>query len=139
MVLGLALPIWLDPTKVFLLSVGYTLVIAVIFVYVIANIAVIKYYWTEGRAEWNWILHFVFPVGTSAVLIYSLYKSFYPALPHPYNWAPYLAGGWLVLGIVVLVVMKLRGNEEWLTKAGDVIGERAETEQELQTAHRHAL
>ncbi len=73
------------------------------------------------------------------MLIYSLYKSFYPAPPHPYNWSPYLAGGWLVLGIVVLVVMKLRGNEDWLTKAGDVIGERAETEQELQTAHRHAL
>ena len=139
MILGLALPLWLDPLKIFLLSIGYTLVLAVIFVYVIANVAVIKYYWTEGRSEWNWILHFIFPVGTSAVLIYSVYKAFWPLPASPYNWSPFLAGGWLLLGVLVLVMMKMRGNETWLARAGDVIGERAETAQEIQTTHRHAL
>ncbi|HEY3764469.1 MAG TPA: APC family permease [Gaiellales bacterium] len=139
MALGLVLPVILDPTKVFLLSIGYTLVLAVIFVYVIANIAVIKYYWTEARAEWNWIYHLIFPVGTSAVLIYSVYKAFWPLPAHPYYWSPFIAGGWLVLGVIVLLVMNSRGDQTWMARAGEVIGERVETAEELATQHPHAL
>jgi amino acid transporter len=139
MALGLLLPLILDPTKVFLLSIGYTLVLAVIFVYVIANIAVIKYYWTEARSEWNWIYHLIFPVGTSLVLIYSVYKAFWPLPAHPYYWSPFIAAGWLILGIVVMLVMTARGDKTWLHRAGEVIGERPETPEELATQHRHAL
>jgi amino acid transporter len=137
--LGLALPLWLNPLEVFLLSIGYTLVLAVIFVYVIANVAVIVYYWREARDEFNWLFHFIFPVGTSLVLIYSVYKAFYPLPVHPYNWSPFIAGGWLIVGVVILLVMRARGNEAWLKKAGDVIGERIETPEEVAVQHPHAL
>jgi hypothetical protein len=40
-------------------------------IYVVANLGVVLYYWREQRAHFNWILHFIFPVGTSVVLIYS--------------------------------------------------------------------
>ena len=68
------------------------LVIAVIFIYVVANLGVVRYYWREERAKFNWILHGVFPVGTSAILIYSLYKSFSPCPARPYNWSPVIVG-----------------------------------------------
>ena len=51
------------PAEVFILTVGYMLVIAVIFVYVIANVGVISYFWRKRRDEFNWILHFIFPIG----------------------------------------------------------------------------
>ncbi len=77
------------------------------------------------------MFHFIFPVGTSLVLIYSVYKAFYPLPVHPYNWSPFIAGGWLIAGVVILLVMRARGNEAWLKKAGDVIGERIETPRRL--------
>ena len=127
MALGLLLPLFLNPTEVFLLTVGYTLVIAVICVYVIANVAVVVYYWREAREEFNWILHFIFPVGTSIVLIYSVYKAFYPLPVYPYNWSPFIVAAWLIIGIIVVIGMNQRGNKDWLTKAGAIIDERIES------------
>ena len=139
MALGLILPLLLNPLEVFLLTVGYTLVLAVIFVYVIANVAVVVYYWREARSEFNWILHFVFPIGTSAVLIYSVYKAFYPLPVYPYNWSPFIVIAWLILGIGVILLMNQRGNKDWLKKAGAIIEERPETPTELAHQHPHAL
>ena len=95
---GSCAPQWIGPANAFILSVGYMLVIAVIFVYIIANVGVILYFWTKRRDEFNWILHFVFPVGTSIVLLYSLDKSFNPLPAYPGNWAPWLVIGWFVAG-----------------------------------------
>jgi hypothetical protein len=75
-------------------------------------------------------------VGTSAVLIYSLYRSFKPFPVHPYNWSPFIVGAWLLIGIAILVVLRARGNEQWLAKAGAAITERPETADELE--HRPA-
>ncbi len=70
----------------FILTLGFVLVIAVIFVYVVANLGVVCVLTgASGATEFNWFLHFIFPVGTSIVLIYSLYKSFNPFPAHPYN------------------------------------------------------
>jgi amino acid transporter len=135
-VLGLLGAWWLGADKLFILLLGFVLVIAVIFIYVAANIGVVRYYWREDRAHFNWILHFIFPVGTSAVLLYSLYRSFSPFPAHPYNWSPFIVGAWLLIGIVILAVLRARGNEQWLTKAGAAISERPETAEELQ--HRPA-
>jgi amino acid transporter len=135
--LGLvAAAIW-GPDKIFVLTVGFVLVIGVIFVYVMANLGVVLYYWRERRQEFNWILHFVFPVGTSLILIYSLYASFNPFPASPYNLSPFIVGAWLIVGIGILIGLKLRGNEEWLQKAGEIVGERRETPEEL--AHRSAI
>jgi len=129
-VLGLLGAWWLGPTKLFILTLGFVLVIAVIVIYVAANIGVVRYYWREQRAAFNWLLHFVFPVGTSAVLIYSLYKSFSPFPVHPYNWSPFIVGVWLLIGIGILAVLRWRGNEGWLEKASAIVEERPETEEE---------
>jgi amino acid transporter len=135
-VLGLLVAWWLGPDKLFILLLGFVLVIAVIFIYVAANIGVVRYYWREDRANFNWILHFVFPVGTSVVLLYSLYRSFKPFPVHPYNWSPFIVGAWLLIGIAILVVLRARGNEGWLAKAGAAITERPETAEEME--HRPA-
>ena len=40
-------------------------------------------------------------------------------------------------GIGILIALRLRGNEEWLQRAGEIVGERRETPEEL--AHRSAI
>ena len=64
--------IWNSQVAFFLLS-GLVLVIGVAFVYLMANVGVIVYYWRERRAEFNWLWHFILPVVSSLVLIYALY------------------------------------------------------------------
>jgi amino acid transporter len=112
--------VW-DPQTGFFLATGLLLVLAVSFAYLMANLAVFLFYWREKRDEFNWILHFVFPVLSSAVLLYAIYKSF--PLVSPFDVAPFVAGAWLVIGIVILIALRARGREDWLDKAGQSIGE----------------
>jgi amino acid transporter len=133
--LGFVLPAWLGPMEFFVFSLGFVLVLAVILIYIAANIGVVKYYWTQARSEFNWLLHFIFPVGTSLVLIYSVYASFVP-LPAGLNgWSPVVVAIWLLLGIIILAWMKASGNESWLSKAAEIIVEREETAAERKAAH----
>ena len=118
LILGLIL---FSPDVAFFFFVGLVLVLGVTVAYLLANLGVFLFYWREKRDEFNWILHFVFPLVSSAVLIYAIYKSF--PQPDPYVWAPALDGAWLLIGILILVYLRSRGHEEWLEKAGASIGE----------------
>jgi amino acid transporter len=133
MAMGLALGVgfYLGPDVTFFFLVGLTLVLAVIFVYTMANLGVFLYYWRERRSEFNWFFHFLLPFCTAGVLAYSVVKSFQPFPPEPYKYAPAIVGGWMLLGIAVLIYLKVKGKEEWLGKAGDIVEERVETPEEL--------
>jgi amino acid transporter len=101
---------------------GLILVLGVTFVYVFANIAVFMFYRGERKAEFNILLHLVFPLVGTLVLLYAVYKSF-PAPEGPYGMAPFIDGAWFLIGIGLLVYLHQRGKDEWLIKAGQAIGE----------------
>jgi presenilin-like A22 family membrane protease len=125
MVLNLAAGVYVGfvwgPQTGFYLITGLLLVLAVSVAYIMANLAVFLFYWNQMRSDFNWILHFVFPIASTGVLLYAIWKSF--PLSTPYDLAPIINGAWLLIGIVILVVLYFRGNEEWLNKAGASIGE----------------
>jgi len=124
--LGLVVPALMGPWPFFIFLIAYVLVLGVIFVYVAANIGVVVYYWTKARSEFNWILHFIFPIGTSLILIYSIYAAFVPLPAAPNNWTPLAAAIWLILGVIILIAMKASGKETWLVKAAAIVAEREE-------------
>jgi amino acid transporter len=113
----------------FFLIDGLILVIGVTFVYIMANIGVFMFYRGEHKAEFNWLLHFIFPLFSSIVLVLAIYFTFFPpegygsAPAAPYNMAPLIDLVWFLLGVGVLVYLRARGQEEWLRNAGDAIGE----------------
>jgi len=121
MAVGLYVGFVFGPDIGFFLMTGLILVLAVSFAYVAANFAVMRLYWTEHRSEFNWILHVVFPIVSTLVLLYAIYKSF--PLATPFDLAPIVDGLWLVIGIVLLFVLRARGNEDWLRRAGESIAE----------------
>ncbi len=123
LVAGIGVGAWIGADKSFFLVDGLVLVLAVLFVYVMANAAVFAYYFRQRRSDFNIILHVLFPLISTAALIYALVYSFIPFPASPYKYAPLIDGLWLVLGIVVLVVMRVRGSEEWLLTAGASLGE----------------
>ena len=109
------------PDTGFFLMTGLILVLAVSVAYIAANVAVFRLYWTEYRSEFNVILHVVFPVASTLVLLYAIYKSF--PLSSPYDLAPPVDALWFLIGVVILVVLYFRGNEDWLAKAGESIAD----------------
>jgi amino acid transporter len=121
LVAGLYVGYVFQPDTGFFLVTGLMLVLAVSVAYILANAAVFRFYWTEHRSEFNWILHAVFPVVSTLVLLYAIYKSF--PLTTPFDLAPIVDGVWLVVGIVILLALRARGNETWLAKAGESIAE----------------
>jgi len=129
--LGLGVGLAIGPDVSFYLLVGLTLVLAIVFIYIVSNIGMGLYYWRERRAEFNWFLHFLLPLVTSAVLAYSVVKSFTPFPAAPYAYAPEIVGGWMLVGIGVLYWLHRTGRTEWLTKAGAIVSERPETPEEL--------
>ena len=128
LVTGLAVGAWIGAEKDFLLVDGLVLVMAVLFVYVMANVAVFAYYLWQRRSDFNIFLHVIFPLISTGALIYALVYSFIPFPASPYKWAPLIDGIWLALGIAVLAVMWFRGNDAWLLTAGAALGEEKDTD-----------
>jgi amino acid transporter len=94
-----------------------TITLGLILMYILANIAVIKYYLTVKRAEFNPLLHIVLPIVASIAVGYVGYKSVNPLPDPPVKYAPLILVGWLVLGALLLFWQNARGNKEWLAKA----------------------
>lgn len=99
------------------------LTLGLILTYVAINVGVILHYWRAAREEFNIFLHVLSPVVASAVMLWVGYKSVVPLPPAPSRYAPYVMGGWLLIGLVILLYLRLRGNERWLEQAGRAMGE----------------
>jgi len=132
-VLGLVGAGLMGPWPLFIFLLGFVLVLGVIFVYVAANIGVTVYYWTKARDEFSWIKHGLFPIGTSLVLIYSIYAAFVPLPAPPNDWSILVVALWLVAGIVILFAMKAIGKADWLARASAIVAEQEDT------MHQHPL
>jgi amino acid transporter len=109
--------IW-GATNVFL-SWANAITIGLVAMYFLANIAVVKYYLTEGRSQFNPILHLVVPVVAAAAGVLVIWKSYF---------SPYTSTGpvfWglmsfiviLALTILTLVYLRVRGQEDWMHRA----------------------
>jgi|SRR5579875_243644 amino acid transporter len=114
---GLGVGFALNASRSYLLTNGLVLVLAVLYIYVSANVAVAFFYLRYRRDEFNWLLHIGFPAFSTAALVYVTIKSFQPFPSFPYNYAPLIDGIWLAIGVVILAVLWLRGKDDWLAKA----------------------
>ena len=129
LVAALVVGLWLGPDVSFYLIDGLILVIGVTVVYLMGNLAVWMFYRGEHRAEFNWLLHLVFPLVSSIGLILAIWFTFFPPAGFgsppsaPYNYAPILDAAWFLLGVIILYWMRARGREEWLLNAGEAVGE----------------
>ena len=64
----------------------------------------------SGRAEFNPVLHFVFPVLSTLSLMWVAYQSIVPLPDAPLRYAPILVGAWLVAGVVLLLTVRRASN-----------------------------
>ena len=93
--------------------------IGLVFMYLLCNIGVVKYYLTEGRAQFNPLLHVVVPVIASAAGILVVWKSYFSPFTStgPVFWGLMTFVVVLVLTVVILVYLKVTGQEDWMRRA----------------------
>lgn len=128
-VVGLGLGWWIGPEMEFEFM-GTLLTFALILIFSAANLGVFLYYFRERRDEFHIVLHAVFPLLGTLALFFVAFSSLRPWPPSPIGYTPLVVAIWLALGMVVLLVMKLVGKEDWLIEAGRVVEERVETAEE---------
>jgi len=75
--------------------------VVVIIVYMLVMAGSIRYYLTEKRAQFNPLLHLVFPVGGIVLFAFPLYYQYFPLPPYPIRYAVWVALGWVIAGIVL--------------------------------------
>ena len=90
-----------------------------VLMYILANIGVIKYYLTEGRSQFNVVLHVVIPVVASAAGIVVVWKSYFSPFTStgPVFWGLMVFIAVLVITIVALIYLRVTGREDWMRKA----------------------
>jgi amino acid transporter len=93
--------------------------IGLVFMYVLCNIGVVKYYLTEGRGQFNPVLHLVVPVVASAAGILVVWKSYFSPFTStgPVFWGLMTFIVVLVLTVVILVYLRVTGREDWMRRA----------------------
>ena len=124
---GLGLGFGLGPANEYYLM-GVAVSLGMVLVYCAGNLGVWRLYRGERRGEFRPLLHAVFPLFSSAALIGAGTFSILPLPEPPTRWAPFIVLGWLALGALLLVVMRLTGREEWILEAGRTVFERKEQE-----------
>jgi amino acid transporter len=110
---------------------GFVITLSVVVIYSLANVGNFLYHWREKREAFNPIVHALFPALSTAALIWLVYKTVHPYPADPFKWTIWTVLGWLVIGVVLLVVMHALGKDDWIAKAGESVEERPETQEEM--------
>jgi len=137
LVTGVGLTLWLGAVNGYGFE-SFVLVLAVLIVYAMGNLGVFPLYWRQYRSEFNIFYHAVFPILSTLALIWLGYELFNPFPTVPLVWALPTIAIWFLIGVGILFVMRARGKEEWLTRAGESAFEVPETPESTEPAHGRA-
>jgi amino acid transporter len=93
--------------------------IGLVLMYLLCNIGVVKYYLTEGRGQFNPVLHLVVPVVASAAGILVVWKSYFSPFTStgPVFWGLMTFIVVLALTVVILIYLRVAGKEDWMRRA----------------------
>ncbi len=85
--------------------------VVVILVYMLVMAGSIKYYATEKRAQFNVLLHLVFPVAGIVLFAFPLYYQYVPLPAYPVRYAVWVALGWVIAGLILGAIMWQRNPQ----------------------------
>jgi amino acid transporter len=102
-------------------DLGYLSSLAILPVYIGANIALPFFIYRRYRDEFSVIVHVIFPVVSSAIFVVAIYLSLHPyPASAPENIFPWLLLGFIIAAIVVAYVLRRRGSP-MLERLGSVL------------------
>jgi amino acid transporter len=130
MLLTLILVSWLakgtwDDPFLFFAFLATTATFGILGVYILIALGGGLYFWRSRDASdvgYNVVFDVVLPVGAIVICALTIYWSIFPRPPHPINYAPWVAGGWLLLGVVWLLWLNVTAPEK-VEQVGTVLAE----------------
>ena len=103
---------------------GSILGLGMLIIYILLNVALIRYFLREHRTEFNIIRHGILPVIASLLMLLPIGGLLYPVPAYPNNLVPYIMVAWIVIGIVYLTAI-VRRRPDILDAMGRAMGEEA--------------
>lgn len=110
---------------VFFAFLATTASLGILLVYMMVAAGGAIMFWRErGTAggRYNPLLDIVLPAVAIVICGYTIYKSIVPVPPHPIDEAPYIAGIWIVIGIVVLLWLRSHSPDR-VRRFGEAMGQ----------------
>jgi amino acid transporter len=92
----------------FFFFLATTATLGILTTYILVALAGIVFFGRSRAGGYNVVLDLALPVVAIAICAYSIYKSIFPRPPAPISYAPWIAGGWLLLGLGVVVYLNVR-------------------------------
>jgi len=110
----------------YFLFVATTASLGILTVYILVALSGIIAFWKEtvdheGVLK-RVIYDIVVPLVAIAICAYTIYKSIWPRPPAPISYAPWIAGAWLLIGIVAMVWLAVSSPEK-VKRFGQVLAE----------------
>ena len=118
-VVTLGVGLWVGPFNAYA-YLGSLLTLAIIPVYILTNLACIRFFATVARDRRNVLKHVVLPVLGMVVMLIPIYGLIWPVPAAPYNVFPYLVVLAIVVSAVIAWVIGKRQPER-LSRAGAVL------------------
>jgi len=94
-------------------------------VYILIALGGALYFWRSRQAAdvgYNIVFDVVLPIVAIVICALTIYWSIFPRPPHPISYAPWVAGGWLLLGLVWLGWLNVTAPEK-VEQFGTVLAE----------------
>jgi amino acid transporter len=116
--LGVGIP--LGPNNLFNL-LGTTGTFVYIPIFILMNLAAYRFFRTQKPEQFSVWAHVVFPIVSTVALLLIGYNSMVPLPAAPVVFAPLLALGYLIVGLVILFARNLRPEHRaWRAQAGEL-------------------
>jgi amino acid transporter len=93
--------------------------VAIIIVYMMSNIAHIRYFWQLPKR--GVLTHVLAPALGVVSLAYPLYSVTAPGQLFPYNWVPIVVGVWILAGVLLYLYYRARSPEK-IAAIGTFVG-----------------
>jgi amino acid transporter len=119
--LALALGADLDPFGAFAFF-GTILGLGICVVYILMNLALVRFFWRYHRDEFNLVRHAIVPVIASVLILLPIKAQIWPVPAYPLNLAPYLIIAWMIGGAGYVALLS-RSRPQVVQRLGRVWAE----------------
>ncbi len=103
---------------------GSILGLGMLIIYILLNLAVIRFYRREHPTEFNPIRHTLLPIAASLLMLLPIGGLLYPVPAYPNNLVPYIMAAWIIIGLIYLAVI-IQRRPDILDAMGRAMGEDA--------------
>jgi amino acid transporter len=103
---------------------GTILGLGIVIIYILINLAVIRFYRRDYPAEFSMFRHGALPVVASLLMLLPIYGLLWPVPAYPNNLVPYIVVAWILIGVAYLAVI-VKNRPGVLDAMGRAMGEEA--------------